>query len=117
METCLGNFQWSKYSELTTPDGVTKEWRGLIIMSGVGMTYKMGATRGYFSGSHSAMGMLYLMPCAKQCLKYWAERATVWAEVKSVFSPGRTSGRFPLQRRVAPPCSAKLYQWASADSV
>lgn len=48
----------------TKPEASTKEWRGLMIMSGVGTTYGMGAATGKRSGSHSATGMLYFTACA-----------------------------------------------------
>lgn len=48
----------------TKPEASTKEWRGLMIMSGVGTTYGMGAAAGKRSGSHRATGMLYFTSCS-----------------------------------------------------
>ena len=55
--------QLRRYAELTTPEASTKACLGLMIMSGVGTTYIMGATFGYRSGSHNDTGMLYFTPC------------------------------------------------------
>ena len=56
-------FQLTTYEERTNPEASTKECRGLMIMSGVGRTYAIGASSGYRSGSHSSTGMLYFTSC------------------------------------------------------
>ena len=65
MRVECGCDQLRRYAELTTPDASTKACLGLMIISGVGTTYIMGATFGYRSGSHNDTGMLYFTPCTR----------------------------------------------------
>ncbi len=58
-------FQLTTYEERTKPEASTKECRGLMIISGVGRTYSIGASSGYWSGSHSSTGMLYFTSCVR----------------------------------------------------